>query len=153
MVFHYPMNPQVDYIKRVVGLPGDEVSYLNKQLRINGELIPETPQPDYYVDERHVYEHAFEEDLKGVKHRILNDPDRPAGVTPFNGFPFKDNCQYSAEGVVCKVPANQYFMMGDHRDDSQDSRYWGFVPDENIVGRAFFVWMNFGDLGRIGSFH
>jgi len=153
MVFHYPINPQVDYIKRVVGLPGDEVSYLNKQLRINGEPIPETPQPDYYVDERHVYEHAFEEDLKGVKHRILVDPDRPAGVTPFNGFPFKDNCQYSAEGVVCKVPANHYFMMGDHRDDSQDSRYWGFVPDENIVGRAFFVWMNFGDLGRIGSFH
>ena len=153
MVFHYPMNPQVDYIKRVVGLPGDEVSYLNKQLRINGEVIPEAPLPDYYVDERHVYEHAFEEDLKGVKHKILNDAERPAGVTPFNGFPFKDNCQYSAEGVVCKVPANHYFMMGDHRDDSQDSRYWGFVPDENIVGRAFFVWMNFGDLDRIGSFH
>ena len=153
MVFHYPMNPQVDYIKRVVGLPGDEVSYLNKQLRINGEPVPEAPQPDYYVDERHVYEHAFVEDLKGVKHSILTDPDRPAGVTPFNGFPFKDNCQYSAEGVVCKVPPNHYFMMGDHRDDSQDSRYWGFVPDENIVGRAFFVWMNFGDLGRIGSFH
>ncbi|MBC7664277.1 MAG: signal peptidase I [Caulobacter sp.] len=153
MVFHYPMNPQVDYIKRVVGLPGDEVSYLNKQLRINGELVPEAPLPDYYVDERHVYERAFVEDLKGVKHQILNDPDRPSGVTPFNGFPFKDNCQYSAEGVVCKVPANHYFMMGDHRDDSQDSRYWGFVPDENIVGRAFFVWMNFGDLGRIGSFH
>ena len=153
MVFHYPINPQVDYIKRVVGVPGDEVSYLNKQLRINGQPVPETPQPDYYVDERHVYEHAFEEDLNGVKHRILIDPDRPAGVTPFNGFPFKDNCQYSAEGVVCKVPAGQYFMMGDHRDDSQDSRYWGFVPDENIVGRAFFVWMNFGDLGRIGSFH
>ena len=55
-------------------------------------------------------------------------------MQPFNGFPFKDNCQYSAEGVVCKVPPNSYFMMGDHRDDSQDSRYWGFVPDENIVG-------------------
>jgi signal peptidase I len=77
----------------------------------------------------------------------------PAGVQPFNGFPFKDNCQYSAEGVVCRVPPNSYFMMGDHRDDSQDSRFWGFVPDENIVGKAFFVWMNFNDLGRIGSFH
>ena len=153
MVFHYPMNPQVDYIKRVVGLPGDEISYLNKQLKVNGQAIVETPLPDYFVDERNVFEHAFEEDLMGVKHRILNDPNRPAGVQPFNGFPFKDNCQYSADGVVCKVPPNSYFMMGDHRDDSQDSRYWGFVPDENIVGKAFFVWMNFGDLGRIGSFH
>ena len=153
MVFHYPMNPQVDYIKRVVGLPGDEISYLNKQLKVNGQAIVETPLPDYFVEERNVFEHAFEEDLSGVKHRILNDPNRPAGVQPFNGFPFKDNCQYSADGVVCKVPPNSYFMMGDHRDDSQDSRYWGFVPDENIVGKAFFVWMNFGDLGRIGSFH
>ncbi len=153
MVFHYPMNPQVDYIKRVVGLPGDEISYLNKQLKVNGQAIVEMPLPDYFVEERNVFEHAFEEDLSGVKHRILNDPNRPAGVQPFNGFPFKDNCQYSADGVVCKVPPNSYFMMGDHRDDSQDSRYWGFVPDENIVGKAFFVWMNFGDLGRIGSFH
>ena len=153
MVFHYPMNPQVDYIKRVVGIPGDVISYQNKQLSINGQPIPETPLPDYFVEERNVFEHAYEEDLMGVKHRILNDPNRPPGVQPFNGFPFKDNCQYSAEGVTCKVPPNSYFMMGDHRDDSQDSRYWGFVPDENIVGRAFFVWMNFGDLSRIGSFH
>jgi signal peptidase I len=153
MVFHYPMDPRVDYIKRVVGLPGDEVSYLNKQLKINGQAIPAKPEPDYYVDERRQYEQAFEEDLMGVKHQILTKSDSPAGVQPFNGFPFKDNCQYSAEGVVCRVPPNSYFMMGDHRDDSQDSRYWGFVPDENIVGRAFFVWMNFGDLSRIGSFH
>ncbi|MEP6505583.1 MAG: signal peptidase I, partial [Betaproteobacteria bacterium] len=153
MVFHYPMDPRVDYIKRVVGLPGDEVSYLNKQLRINGQPVPAKPEPDYFVEERSSYEQAFEEDLTGVKHQILTKADSPAGVMPFNGFPFKDNCHYSAEGVVCKVPPNHYFMMGDHRDDSQDSRYWGFVPDENIVGRAFFVWMNFNDLGRIGSFH
>ena len=153
MVFHYPIDPRVDYIKRVVGLPGDEVSYLNKQLKINGQPVPVKPEPDYYVDERRQYEQAFEEDLTGVKHQILTKADSPAGVQPFNGFPFKDNCQYSAEGVVCRVPPNSYFMMGDHRDDSQDSRYWGFVPDQNIVGRAFFVWMNFNDLSRIGSFH
>jgi len=158
MVFHYPIQPQIDYIKRVVGLPGDEISYLNKQLRVNGKLIPETPRPDYFAEGSEGrtgnYEQAFEEDLTGVKHQILINPQRPAEIIgAFNGFPFKDNCQYSAEGVVCKVPAGHYFMMGDHRDDSQDSRYWGFVPDENIVGKAFFVWMNFGDLGRIGSFH
>jgi signal peptidase I len=153
MVFHYPIHPEVDYIKRVVGLPGDEVSYLNKQLRINGKAIPETPLPDYFVESSAVYEQAFEEDLDGVKHRILTRSDRPAYIQPFNTFAFKDHCRYSAEGVVCKVPPGHYFMMGDHRDDSEDSRYWGFVPDENIVGRAFFVWMNFSDPSRIGSFH
>jgi signal peptidase I len=157
MVFHYPIQPQIDYIKRVIGLPGDEISYLNKQLRINGKLIQETPRPDYFAEgadgRTGNYEQAYEEDLLGVKHQILINPQRPAEVIgAFNGFPFKDNCQYSAEGVVCKVPPGHYFMMGDHRDDSQDSRYWGFVPDENIVGKAFFVWMNFSDLGRIGSF-
>ena len=153
MVFHYPIDPRVDYIKRVVGLPGDEVSYLNKQLRINGQPVAEAPMADYFVDDRSTYEQRFKETLGGVEHSILTKSDVAPGVQPFNDFPFKDHCRYSAEGVVCKVPPGHYFMMGDHRDDSQDSRYWGFVPDENIVGKAFFVWMNFGDLGRIGSFH
>jgi signal peptidase I len=153
MVFHYPVDPRIDYIKRVVGLPGDEISYLNKQLRVNGQPVPEVPMPDYLVEERSSYEQQFKETLGTNEHSILVKADAPAGVTPFPEFQFKDQCRYSAEGVVCKVPPGHYFMMGDHRDDSQDSRYWGFVPDENIVGKAFFVWMNFGDLGRIGSFH
>ena len=85
-------------------------------------------------------------------HRLLNDADRPAFVPGADDFVFKDNCRYTIEGVTCKVPAGHYFMMGDNRDNSLDSRYWGFVPEKNIVGKAFFVWMNFGNLKRIGAF-
>ena len=91
--------------------------------------------------------------LGPVEHRILVDVQRPSYIRPTDPFPYKENCSYSAEGVTCKVPAGHYFMMGDNRDNSEDSRFWGFVPDENIVGKAFFVWMNFGNLRRIGSFH
>ena len=84
---------------------------------------------------------------------ILIDDERSGVITP-GRFPFAENCAYSDSNttVTCKVPTGQYFMMGDNRDNSADSRYWGFVPEENIVGRAFFIWMNFGNMGRIGSF-
>jgi signal peptidase I len=151
MVFRYPVDPRVDYIKRVIGLPGDEVSYLNKRLTINGQPVPTEALPEYYDEESLQYAQQFKERLGDAEHRILIDNDR----TPFLGnpaFPFSNACRYSIEGVTCKVPPGHYFVMGDNRDNSQDSRYWGFVPDENIVGKAFFVWMNFGNLGRIGPF-
>ncbi len=153
MVFRYPMDTSVDYIKRVVGIPGDEVAYIDKKLTINGKPVPTRPQADFYDEDSLRYLQQFRETIDGVDHDVLNDKARAPGVTPFDGFPNKDNCRYTAEGVVCKVPAGQYFMMGDNRDNSQDSRYWGFVPDENIVGKAFFIWMNFSNLKRIGSFH
>jgi signal peptidase I len=152
MVFRYPVDPTMDYIKRVVGLPGDDVSYLNKRLTINGQPVPMAPLPDYYNDDSLRYTPRAREELGGVGHELLTQVDTPPGVNPFPTFPFKENCRYSAEGVSCKVPPGHYFMMGDNRDNSQDSRYWGFVPDENIVGKAFFVWMNFGNLKRIGGF-
>jgi len=152
MVFRYPPRPSLDYIKRVVGVPGDEVAYLNKRLTINGQPIATHDLPEFLEEESMRYFKQFEEDLGTVKHRILNDDGRPAFIPGADNFAFKDQYRYSVEGVVCKVPPGHYFMMGDNRDNSLDSRYWGFVPDQNIVGKAFFVWMNFGNLKRIGSF-
>jgi signal peptidase I len=153
MVFRYPVDPRLDYIKRVVGLPGDEVGYINQQLSINGQLVPTSSQGEFYDEDSLRYEPQFTEQLGRVAHRILVNPRRPAYFGPDpKTFPMAQNCRYSPEGVTCKVPPGHYFMMGDNRDNSQDSRFWGFVPDENIVGKAFFVWMNFGNLGRIGSF-
>jgi signal peptidase I len=153
MVFRYPVDPRVDYIKRVVGLPGDEVSYVNQKLSVNGQPVPMQSLGDFYDEDSLRYAPMFSEKLGEVEHRILVEPRRPAynGAEP-KTFPMHENCSYTAEGVTCKVPAGHYFMMGDNRDNSQDSRFWGFVPDQNIVGRAFFVWMNLGDLGRIGPF-
>jgi signal peptidase I len=154
MVFRFPVDPRIDYIKRVVGIPGDEVAYLNQKLSINGQPVPTKALGEFYDEDSMRYVPMFSELLGAVEHRILVDPRRPAY---FGGdqksFPMHENCRYQPEGVVCKVPPGHYFMMGDNRDNSQDSRFWGFVPDENIVGRAFFVWMNFGNLGRIGAFN
>ena len=152
LVFRYPPQPSMDYIKRVVGVPGDEVAYLNKRLTINGKPVVTTPLPDYFDEDTMRYSRQFDEVLGERKHGILNDDDRPAFVPGADQFPFNQNCRYSVEGVVCKVPDGHYFMMGDNRDNSLDSRYWGFVPDKNIVGKAFYVRMNFGNLKRIGAF-
>ena len=153
MVFRYPPKPSLDYIKRVVGVPGDEVAYINKRLTINGKPLETKAIPDFFDEDAVRYFKQFEETLGDQPHRLLNDPDRPAFVPGVEDFPFKANCHYTVEGVSCKVPEGHYFMMGDNRDNSLDSRYWGFVPDANIVGKAVFVWMNFGNLKRIGPFH
>ena len=152
MVFRYPPKPSLDYIKRVVGVPGDEVAYLNKQLTVNGQPVPKKALPDFFDEDGMLYFKQFEETLGDKRLRILNDDGRPAFIPGVENFPNKQNCRYSVEGVVCKVPQGHYFMMGDNRDNSLDSRYWGFVPDRNIVGKAFFIWMNFGSFKRIGSF-
>lgn len=152
MVFRYPPQPSLDYIKRVVGVPGDEVAYLNKQLTVNGQPVPKVAQPDYFDADSMRYGKQFQETQNGRTYGTLNDNDRPAFVPGASDFAFKDQCSYTVEGVVCKVPEGHYFMMGDNRDNSLDSRYWGFVPEANIVGKAFFVWMNFGNFKRIGGF-
>ena len=153
MVFRYPPKPSLDYIKRVVGLPGDTVAYLNKRLTINGQAVPTESVPEFFDEDAMRYFKQSEEKFGTQSHRLLNDEQRPAFVPGADRFPGYDNCNYTVEGVSCKVPEGHFFMMGDNRDNSMDSRYWGFVPEKNIVGKAFYVWMNFGNLKRIGPFH
>lgn len=127
VVFRYPKNPSIDYIKRVVGLPGDRVAYYNKKTYINGKLSKQVSLGRYQGVGQGVNmtgaEHLVE-DLAGIEHSILIEQGPP-----------------SVEGVFI-VPEGQYFVMGDNRDNSNDSRYWGTVPEENLVGKAFFIWMS-----------
>ncbi|MCH7344447.1 signal peptidase I [Pelomonas sp. CA6] len=153
VVFRYPEDTSVDYIKRVVGVPGDKISYLNQKLYVNGQPVPETALGQYYDEDGMKYRPRFSEKLGEVEHQILVNPAEVGQIRARTNFPFREQCSYSVEGVSCTVPAGHYFMMGDNRDNSLDSRFWGFVPDENIVGRAFVVWMNFGNLKRIGFFN
>ena len=123
-VFRWPPNPSFNYIKRVVGVPGDAISYHNKQLTINGKLMPQK-FIEYTVDESSGKAVAkYQEDLNGAIHDIyINPKERPIDFE-------------------VTVPKGHYFMLGDNRDDSADSRYWGFLPEENLRGRAFLVWMS-----------
>jgi signal peptidase I len=155
MVFRYPENPTLDYIKRVVGVPGDRVEYRNKRLTINGELVRVDKADDYpYVDAGISFVNAarFWETLGTHRHSIMVNPEAPAlQLASVRQFPQRENCVYNEQEFNCLVPPGGYFMMGDNRDSSSDSRYWGFVPEQNIVGRAFLVWWNFSELKRIGN--
>lgn len=152
MVFKYPKDTSLDYIKRVVGVAGDRIVYRNKRLTVNGQPAAYQPLPDYLDSERLSYSKLFEENLSGVRHRILNDAAAPEYVPNPDRFARHELCSYNAEGFACTVPAGHYFMMGDNRDNSLDSRFWGFVPDSYIVGKASLIWLNLNNLKRIGSF-
>jgi signal peptidase I len=154
MVFKYPKDMSQDYIKRVIGVPGDKITYDNKRLSVNGVPVQYEGMDDYLDDERPVYHKQYLEKLANAPHRILNmDGARTINLSAVEEFPHHENCTYSYDKFTCIVPEGNYFMMGDNRDNSADSRYWGFVPDKNIVGKAVFVWMNFGNLKRIGGIH
>lgn len=153
IVFRYPPNPSLDYIKRVVGLPGDRIVYRNKHLSINGHEVPVQQAEDFMAGGL-MFVPRYREQLGTVQHDILLDPQTPPYVQAIVRYPYRNNCQYNTDGVSCEVPPGHYFVMGDNRDNSQDSRFWGFVPDQNIVGKAFFIWFSWPfDYKRLGGFH
>ncbi len=141
VVFRFPEDPSKDFIKRVVGLPGDRIRYEGKQLFINGEPMTQSTSGYYSADAagRAIIAEERIEDLAGLEHKILINPARPDDDGEF------------------EVPPAHYFMMGDNRDGSDDSRRWGFVPERNLVGKAFMIWMSWDGrrnrpaLDRIGN--
>jgi signal peptidase I len=148
IVFRFPKDPSQDYIKRVIGLPGDEIVYRDKVLSINGKEVPRTYiEPYSGIDEEsralaNAGTETMLELLPEIEHRILEIPGIQRGPA-----------------VAVTVPKGHYFVMGDNRDNSQDSRFWGFVPEQNLVGKAFVIWMSwrgwkrggFVEFGRIGT--
>ncbi|MBV8603515.1 MAG: signal peptidase I [Pelomonas sp.] len=152
MVFRYPEDTSVDFIKRVVGVPGDTIRYADGKLTVNGQPAATEADGSFYDEDSHTTRTRLLEQLGAVRHPLLLDPQGPHPFGP-DPFPLREACNYGPDyqSVTCTVPAGHYFMMGDNRDNSRDSRFWGFVPDENIVGKAVMVWMNFGNLRRIGT--
>ena len=163
VVFRYPVNPTQDFIKRVVGVGGDVVEYRDKALKVNGEPWPQKGDGSYsYLEGLRfdTLERKFESTAtpgEGREHTIgINPQAQPVYPLNVRTFPGRENCDYNEHGFRCKVPQGHYLMMGDNRDNSDDSRYWGFVPDDHIRGKAFFIWFNWDDISslafkRVGS--
>ena len=152
VVFRYPMDESVDFIKRIVGVPGDRVEYRDKVLYINGVEQKQSAPRDFLDASTMITLDERDEALGEVDHMIAIDHRRPGWVPLHAVMRREQECSYNDRGFVCTVPPGKYFAMGDNRDNSEDSRYWGFVPDENLVGRAVLIWANFGEMSRVGGF-
>lgn len=147
VVFKYPEEPTVDYIKRVVGLPGDRIIYRNKQLFIQPACAAAQDCPAIAKVEQTFLSSGdfiqggvplerYQEQLGNVSHRILKNPQQPDYVPMYFHQPGNEADEWV-------VPEGHYFAMGDNRDNSKDSRFWGFVPERNLVGKAVFIWISF----------
>ena len=143
ILFRYPQKPLLRYVQRVIGIPGDTVEYRNKRVSVNGQALEIQPTGTYrYLadDWSTPAIDRYEETANGRSHAILIDARspvlRPGDVQNFN---FKEICVHAEDGFQCKVPPGHYFTLQDNRDHADDGRYWGFVPEQNLVGRVFAI--------------
>lgn len=155
MVFKAPYLKNIDFIKRVIGLPNDHIIYRDKKLIINDQPITYTSNGNYIYSDTspqgviNFTTNAQIEDLLGVNHDIITMKEMPPVIVEMvRDFPQRKQCHYDDDGsgFDCIIPQGMYFMMGDNRDNSDDSRYWGFVPEINVLGQAERIIINFSDL-------
>jgi signal peptidase I len=139
IVFEYPEDAALSFAQRVIGLPRDRISYTNKRLKINDEEIPIRRIGDYVHKDRVTPSLQYLERLGDREYAIRIEPEAPAAVAIVRAFPLKEHCAYTAEGLSCRVPDGHYFVLGDNRDNSIDSRTWGFVPARNIIGKVQYI--------------
>lgn len=152
IVFQYPPRPEISYVKRIIGLPGDTVKYVNKELSINGVLMEHTEAMAWPQDVEAPKYIKTVENLTGVKHEtVVDNRIKPSRVKNPTSEALA-LCEYFNDGFICKVPPNSYFVMGDNRDHSEDSRKWGIVPRKNITGKTSYK-LNFSDFSKTGSFN
>lgn len=138
ITFDYPVDPSQSYIKRVVGLPGDKIVYRDKHVLVNGVDVRGKALPEYLDDEKLVYLKRYREKLDQIEHDILIFDDKPSRQAP-GIHPTPPECSDDGETLSCTVPPASYFVMGDNRDNSLDSRYWGFVPAKAVIGKVVYV--------------
>jgi len=136
VAFEYPEDRTLSYAQRVVGIPGDRISYYNKRLKVNDQEVLRTRIGDYVHKDRPIHSLQYLERLGDREYPILIEAEAPAAIPPVKAFPFDERCAYTKEGVHCQVPEGHYFVLGDNRDNSSDSRIWGFVPARNILGKV-----------------
>ncbi len=139
IVFQYPLDRSISYIKRIVGLPGDKIEYIGKNIFINGKRFAQSHSPQSIISSDDLGKSTIYKENNGTRsYNVMVDQD-------------------SGQNFSYTVPEDSVFVLGDNRDNSNDSRYWGPVPNSHIVGEAFYIWMfwnlesNYSIMNRIGK--